>query len=64
MTAFIDCGEHYLNYEVTAFGANYEFAHVVDFGIWPDQNYPVTKKRSFCRTPSRRGINSKIWAPR
>ena len=47
MTAFIDCGEHYLNYEVTAFGANYEFAHVVDFGVWPEQNYPVTKKRSF-----------------
>ena len=47
MTAFIDCGEHYLNYEVVAFGRSYSFAHVVDFGVFPDQNYPVTKKDSY-----------------
>lgn len=47
LTAFVDCGEHYLNYQVTAFGKNYEFAHVVDFGVFPEQNYPVTTKKSF-----------------
>ena len=47
LTAFLDCGEHYLNYQVTAFGKNYEFAHVVDFGVFPEQNYPVTKKSSY-----------------
>lgn len=47
MTAFVDVGEHYLNYEVVAFGKNFEFAHTVDFGIFPDQNYPKTTKHSF-----------------
>ena len=48
-TAFIDCGEHYLNYEVLAFGERYSWAHVVDFGIWPDQDFPTTSKKSYRR---------------
>lgn len=47
MTAFIDCGEHYLNYQVTAFGDNFKFAHVVDFGVWPEQGSPITTKSSY-----------------
>jgi hypothetical protein len=45
MTAFIDVGDHYLNYEVVAFGESYSFAHVVDFGWFPDQKgwYNITK---------------------
>jgi hypothetical protein len=45
MTAFIDVGQHYLNYEVTAFGHNYSFAHVVDCGWFPDQKgvFNITK---------------------
>ncbi len=49
MTAHIDAGEHYLNYQVTAFEKNFAFAHVVDFGIWPEQNYSVISKSSFRR---------------
>jgi hypothetical protein len=37
LAAFIDVGLHYLNYEVTAFGKGFSFAHVVDFGWFPDQ---------------------------
>lgn len=47
MTAFIDAGEHFLNYQVTAFGKNFGFAHVVDFGVWPDQGIPGTTKSSY-----------------
>lgn len=43
LTAFIDCGEHYLNYQVTAFDRRFGLAHVVDFGIWPEQPAPITK---------------------
>ncbi|MGI5831419.1 MAG: hypothetical protein ACOX6D_02640 [Thermoguttaceae bacterium] len=44
LTAFIDCGEHYLNYQVTAFRKDFSMAHVVDFGIWPEQPCAITKK--------------------
>lgn len=44
LTAFIDCGEHYLNYQVTAFGKRFNLSHVVDFGVWPDQPAPVSKQ--------------------
>jgi hypothetical protein len=37
LAGFIDVGLHYLNYEVTAFGKGFSFAHVVDFGYFPDQ---------------------------
>ncbi len=43
LTAMIDCGEHYLNYQVTAFDRRFNLAHVVDFGIWPEQPAPITK---------------------
>ncbi len=46
LTAFIDAGEHYLNYEVAAFSRDFSTASVVDFGIWPEQPGNVaTKKR-------------------
>lgn len=47
LTAYIDAGEHYLNYQVTAFGAGFSFSHVVDFGVFPDQGALVTSKKSF-----------------
>ncbi len=49
MTAHVDVGDHYLNYEVVAFGPDGAFSHVVDFGIWPEQNYPTTSKKVFRR---------------
>ena len=49
LTAYIDCGEHYHNYQVTAFGPGYSFAHVVDFGIWPEQDFPEITKKTFRR---------------
>lgn len=45
MTAHIDAGEHYLNYEVVAFSRDFSLAHVVDFGIFPEQD--VATKKSF-----------------
>lgn len=46
MTAHIDAGEHYLNYEVVAYSRDFKIAHVVDFGVWPEQPGNVaTKKR-------------------
>ena len=47
LTAFIDCGEHYLNYQVTAFKKDFSFAHVVDFGVWPEQTEPTTTKHNY-----------------
>ena len=48
LAAFIDVGLHYLNYEVTAFGKGYSFAHVVDFGYFPDQKgYHRIRKHDF-----------------
>lgn len=47
LTAFVDCGEHYLNYQVTAFNKNFSIAHVVDFGVWPEQPGPVTKSNYY-----------------
>lgn len=47
LTAFIDVGEHYLNYEITAFKNDFSFAHVVDFGVWPEQTEPTTSKHRY-----------------
>lgn len=47
LTAFIDAGEHYLNYEVVAFSADFSLVHVVDFGVFPDQPGGVAAKRRF-----------------
>lgn len=47
LTAFIDVGEHYLNYQVTAFKKDFSFAHVVDFGVWPEQTEPTTSKHKY-----------------
>lgn len=49
MTAHVDVGEHYLNYEVVAFAADASKSHVVDFGVWPEQDYPVTTKKNYHR---------------
>ena len=49
ITAHVDVGEHYLNYEVVAFAGDASKSHVVDFGIWPEQDYPVTSKRNYRR---------------
>lgn len=43
MTAHIDAGEHYLNYEVVAYSRDFSLAHVVDFGVFPEQDV-ATKK--------------------
>ncbi|MBP3530400.1 MAG: hypothetical protein J6K25_04360 [Thermoguttaceae bacterium] len=47
LTAFIDAGEHYLNYEVAAFSRDFSTAHVVDFGIWPEQPGNVASKKRY-----------------
>ena len=47
LTAFIDCGEHYLNYQVTAFKRDFSLAHVVDFGVYPDQGVSRTSKKGY-----------------
>ena len=47
LTAFVDAGEHYLNYQVTAFSKDFSLVHVVDFGIWPEQPVEKTTKKSF-----------------
>lgn len=45
----MDVGEHYLNYEVVAHAADATKSHVVDFGIWPEQDYPRTSKHNYRR---------------
>ena len=47
MTAFIDVGEHYHNWQVTAFGEGLSFIHTVDFGVWPDQKVPMVTKKVY-----------------
>ena len=47
MTAHIDAGEHYLNYEVVAYSRDFSLAHVVDFGVFPEQD--VATKKSYER---------------
>ena len=47
MTAHIDAGEHYLNYEVVAYSRDFTVAHVVDFGIWPEQPGNVASKKRY-----------------
>ena len=47
LTAHIDAGEHYLNYEVVAYSKDFRLAHVVDFGIWPEQPDGVASKRKY-----------------
>ncbi|MBR4753003.1 MAG: hypothetical protein IK077_14710 [Thermoguttaceae bacterium] len=47
MTAHIDAGEHYLNYEVVAYSRDFRIAHVVDFGIWPEQPGNVASKKRY-----------------
>lgn len=47
LTAHIDCGEHYLNYQITAFSNDFKTAHVVDFGVFPEQPDGVASKKRF-----------------
>lgn len=49
LTAHVDVGEHYLNYEVLASAADSSKSHVVDFGIFPEQDYPRTSKHNYRR---------------
>lgn len=49
ITAHVDVGEHYLNYSVVGFAADASASHVIDFGIWPEQDYPRTSKHNFRR---------------
>ena len=37
LTSFVDLGDHYLNWEIVAFGENYRRVQTVAFGWWPDQ---------------------------
>lgn len=45
----IDVGEHYLNYELTAFSRDFKTVHVVDCGIWPEQPDGVATKHKYAR---------------
>lgn len=45
--AHIDAGEHYLNYEVVAYSKDFRIAHVVDYGIWPEQPGGIAEKKNF-----------------
>lgn len=47
MTAHIDAGEHYLNYEVVAYSSDFRIAHVVDYGIWPEQPGGLASKKNY-----------------
>lgn len=47
LTAHIDAGEHYLNYEVVGYSADFKTAHVVDFGVFPEQPTGVASKKNF-----------------
>lgn len=47
MTAHIDVGEHYLNYEIVAYTRDFKIAHVVDFGVWPEQPDGVASKKKY-----------------
>ena len=45
----IDVGEHYLNYQLTAFSRDFRTVHVVDFGIWPEQPDGTASKHKYAR---------------
>lgn len=47
MTAHIDAGEHYLNYEIVAYSSDFRIAHVVDYGIWPEQPGGLASKKNY-----------------
>ena len=47
VVAHIDAGEHYLNYQVSAYSKDFTLAHVVDFGVFPDQPLGVASKKTF-----------------
>ena len=47
LTAHIDAGEHFLNYEVVAYSRDLELVHTVDFGVFPEQPLGVASKRNF-----------------
>lgn len=47
LVAHIDAGEHYLNYEVVAFNKDFSLAHVVDFGVFPDQPNGIAAKKNY-----------------
>lgn len=47
LTAHIDAGEHYLNYEVVAYSKDFTTTHVVDFGIWPEQPDGKASKKKY-----------------
>jgi hypothetical protein len=37
MASFIDIGKNVFHFETTAFGERRKFAHVLDYGFWPEQ---------------------------
>lgn len=47
LTAHIDVGEHYCNYEVCAFSHDFNLSHVVDFDITPEQDIYAKQKRTY-----------------
>ena len=47
LVGHIDVGEHYLNWEIVAFSADFKTSHVVDFGIFPEQPDGVASKKRF-----------------
>ena len=49
MTAHVDVGEHYLNYSVLAFSRDAKKSHVVDFGVFPQQDASAVTKHNFNR---------------
>lgn len=49
LTAHIDAGEHFLNYEIVAYSKDFRTVHVVDFGVWPEQPDGVASKKRFAR---------------
>ena len=47
LTAHIDVGEHYLNYEIVGYSKDFKVSHVVDFGIFPEQPDGTATKHKF-----------------
>lgn len=47
LVAHIDAGEHYLNYEVCAYSKDFTTAHVVDFGVFPEQPGGTASKKKY-----------------
>lgn len=47
LTAHIDVGEHYLNYEIVGYSKDFKNSHVVDFGIFPEQPDGLATKHKY-----------------